>query len=188
VLVAFHRDRYFRPGEFLGQRSGAGGLRRGEGEGIAWGRRTEAGSDMEGMTFRCNICDAQNALKTGGFLRDEPSCRGCGSSARLRAMMNALSMELFGVAVALSDFPVLKSVRGLGLSDNRECAAVLALKFDYRNTFYHQEPHLDVSEITSSEHGLYDFVLAGEVFEHVPPPVQNSLSGIFALLKPGGSW
>jgi SAM-dependent methyltransferase len=141
---------------------------------------------MAGMTFRCNICDAQNTLKAGGFLRDEPSCNGCGSSARLRAMMNALSIQLFGVSVALSDFPVLKSVRGLGLSDNRECADVLAVKFDYRNTFYHQQPHLDIAAIPSTEQGVYDFVLAGEVFEHVSPPVLNSLSGTCTLLKPGG--
>ena len=100
--------------------------------------------------------------------------------------MHALSLELFGVPVALADFPVLKSVRGLGLSDNRECASLLATRFDYRNTFYHQEPCLDIAQAPSNEQGTYDFVLAGEVFEHVPPPVQNAFKNVYGLLKPGG--
>ena len=138
------------------------------------------------MTFQCNICNFQNTLAPAGFKRDEPSCKGCGSSIRLRALMHALSIQLFGVPVALADFPVLKSIRGLGLSDERASAALLAAKFDYRNTFYHQEPHLDLTKPPSNESGIYDFILAGEIFEHVPPPVQNALDGISALLKPSG--
>jgi hypothetical protein len=100
--------------------------------------------------------------------------------------MHALSIQLFGVPVALADFPVLKSIRGLGFSDERVCAAILAAKFDYRNTFYHQEPRFDVTKPPSNESGVYDFILAGEILEHVPPPLQNAFGGIFALLKPGG--
>jgi hypothetical protein len=119
--------------------------------------------------------------------RDAPSCDGCGSSTRLRAMMNALSVELFGLPLLLADFPVLKSIRGLGLSDNRECATVWADKFDYRNTFYHQEPRLDVTRAGSDEdHGAYDFILAGEIFEHVPPSVDDTLTNVRSLLKPDG--
>jgi hypothetical protein len=101
-------------------------------------------------------------------------------------MMHTLSMELFGAPLALADFPVLKSVRGLGLSDNRKCASMLEVKFDYRNTFYHQEPRFDVTKAPSNEQDTYDFVLAGEIFEHVAPPIEAALANICRLLKPSG--
>ena len=60
-------------------------------------------------------------------------------------------------------------------------------KFDYHNTFYHQEPRLDVTRAGSDEdHGAYDFILAGEIFEHVPPSVDDTLTNVRSLLKPDG--
>jgi hypothetical protein len=44
----------------------------------------------------------------------------------------ALSREIFGVELALSDFPMLKGVRGMQHGDPPELAQRLAEKFDYQ--------------------------------------------------------
>jgi SAM-dependent methyltransferase len=72
------------------------------------------------------------------------------------------------------------------MSDNQGCAALLAEKFDYRNTFYHLQPRFDATRPDPAEQGLYDFVLAGDVFEHVAPPVEVAFQSTVELLKPGG--
>ena len=138
------------------------------------------------MTFECNLCGAENEMPQGGFARDAASCAKCSSTVRLRALFRALSIELFNAPLSLPDFPTVKAIRGLGMSDNQGCAALLAVKFDYRNTFYHQEPRFDASQSDPAEQGLYDFVLAGDVFEHVAPPVEAAFRSAFELLKPGG--
>jgi SAM-dependent methyltransferase len=138
------------------------------------------------VTFRCNVCGAENEMREGGFARDEPSCAECDSSVRLRALLRALSVELFNTPLELPCFPTVKSIRCLGMSDNGKCASLLAAKFDYRNTFYHQEPRFDAGKPAAAERGLYDFVLASDIFEHVAPPVEQSLRNVIELLKPDG--
>ena len=138
------------------------------------------------MTFECNICGAPNDMPAEALAREAASCSHCNSTVRLRAHLRALSVELFNAELKLPDFPVIKSIRGLGMSDNQACAAVLAEKFDYRNTYYHQPPSFDTTRPASAESGLYDFVLAGEVFEHVTPPVESAFRTTLDLLKPNG--
>ncbi|MGO9273779.1 MAG: methyltransferase domain-containing protein [Terriglobia bacterium] len=95
-------------------------------------------------------------------------------------------MEIFGVPLALPDFPVVKSVRGFGMSDDLPCASVLASKLDYRNTFYHDCPRFDIQEAGEADHGGYDFIISGDVFEHVEGPPETAFRNAFALLKPHG--
>jgi len=90
--------------------------------------------------------------------------------------MALLSREIVGVELALPDFPVLKGVRGLGMSDPEELAKRLAEKFDYTNTFYHQEPRLDIVNPAQEQLRRYDFILSSEVLEHVPQPVEHDLA------------
>jgi SAM-dependent methyltransferase len=137
------------------------------------------------MQFQCNICDAVNEVRAEGFGRDDASCSGCSSTVRLRALLHALSMEIFGIPLALSRFPPMKSIRGLGMADQLECAALLESRFDYRNTYYHDAPRFDISE-PPAERGIFDFILAGDIFEHVLPPARQSLANACALLKPHG--
>jgi SAM-dependent methyltransferase len=99
--------------------------------------------------------------------------------------VQALSMELFRVNLALPDFPRLKSIRGIGTSDSSQYANRLAEKFDYRNTFYDREPRFDIAQPVEEE-PRYDFLISSEVFEHVPPPVEQAFANAFRLLKPGG--
>jgi hypothetical protein len=44
---------------------------------------------------------------------------------RLRALLQALSVEIFGMPLALADFPPMKLIRGLGMTDQMECASLL---------------------------------------------------------------
>ncbi len=136
-------------------------------------------------TFRCNVCDAENDWDGGLLRRDDSSCSQCGSTVRLRALLYAFSMELLGAPVSIPQLPSMKTIRGLGMSDTPECAGLLAGKFDYRNTFYHQGPKLDIAAPVD-EPGTYDFVLSGDVFEHVAPPIEQAFANVVALLKPNG--
>ena len=95
-------------------------------------------------------------------------------------------MELFGRNLVLADFPRLKSVRGIGMSDKSCYASILQEKFDYRNTFYDREPRFDFSQPHIDLYGTLDFVLSGDVLEHVAPPVETTLTEILGLLKPHG--
>ena len=137
-------------------------------------------------SFTCNVCSARNPLTSRPFQREEPSCSGCGSSVRVRGLLHALSTELLGTSLALQDFPRVRSISGLGLSDASFYAERLREKLDYRNTFYDRQPRLDLLNIPAGDVGRYDFVLASEVFEHVPAPVERAFSSALKLLKPNG--
>jgi SAM-dependent methyltransferase len=136
--------------------------------------------------FTCNICGKPNGAARADFAREDVSCVWCGSSVRTRGLLHVLSTEIFGVSLTLPEFPRVKSVRGLGLSDSAQYADQLALKFDYRNTFLDREPQLDLVNPPVRELGMYDFIVSSEVFEHVAPPAARAVENAFRLLKPEG--
>ena len=88
--------------------------------------------------------------------------------------------------MAVPDFPYRPDLVGIGLSDWAGYAAGLAARLSYTNTFYHQEPLLDIVDPPRERWGRCDFLISTDVFEHVPPPVERAFTGSFALLKPGG--
>jgi SAM-dependent methyltransferase len=99
-----------------------------------------------------------------------------------------LSLALFGQAIPLNQFEARKDLRGVGFSDWEGYARRLDLLFCYENTFLHQEPFLDLCRPLHREHiEQYDFVVCSDVLEHVPRPVDASVSNLRKLLKPGGS-
>ncbi len=104
----------------------------------------------------------------------------------MRGVVHHLSLGLFGQSIPLPEFPIRPDIVGVGLSDWLGYAANLALKLSYTNTFYHQEPYLDIVDPPADQRGRYDFLISTDVFEHVPPPVFRAFEGSFALLKPGG--
>ena len=138
------------------------------------------------MTFTCNVCGNRNEWSGGSLDREQPSCARCKSNVRMRAVVHALSQELFGVSLRLTDFPLIKSLRGIGLSDANQYAERLAERFDYRNTFFDREPRLDITNPGPEHIGQYDFLIASEVFEHVAPPVERAFEAAHRLLKPSG--
>lgn len=133
---------------------------------------------------RCNICRAQ--LRPVSADRELVNCPDCGSNGRMRALIALLSREIFGVVIALPDFPPMKSVRGIGMSDAPELAQRMAEKFDYVNTFYDRPPYFDVTSAAApdDDRGHYDFILSAEVMEHVAPPVEDAFASLASALKP----
>jgi SAM-dependent methyltransferase len=95
-------------------------------------------------------------------------------------------MELFGKAMSLPDFPYRPDILGVGLSDVDIYAVPLAAKLGYINTFYHQEPRLDIMAISDELRSRFDFVISSDVFEHVAPPIHRAFQNTRALLRPGG--
>jgi SAM-dependent methyltransferase len=136
--------------------------------------------------FLCNICGTQCERPPEGISREGASCLACRSSARVRAVVALLSRELLGAPMTLPEFPVLKGIRGIGMSDSPELAEKLARKLDYTNTFYHQAPRLDAVDPDPNDFGRYDFILSSEVMEHVPPPAEAAFANLFRLLKKDG--
>lgn len=143
-------------------------------------------STTEAIQFQCNICDAPNRCPRSQLGREIPSCQGCKSTVRGRALMRMLSREIFGIDLRLPDFPVLKGIRGLGMSDSLDYANRLTEKFDYRNTYYDREPKFDITQPDERELGSYDFIISSEVLEHVVAPVENAFLNLRRLLKPNG--
>jgi SAM-dependent methyltransferase len=140
------------------------------------------------LQFICNVCGEPRQAEEERLLdpAQPPSCDGCGSNVRARAIVHLFSLEFFGTSLPLPDFPRLESLRGMGLSDWAGYADRFEDLFSYHNTYYHLEPKFDIAEEHPQEHGRYDFVIASEVFEHVRPPVERALAEARRLLAPGG--
>jgi len=138
------------------------------------------------MEFLCNICGHPNRSSQQQMDRERPSCQHCGSNVRTRGLVHALAMELFGEPITLPEFPILKSMRALGMSDSHYYAEWLARRFDYRNTFFDRPPRFDITNPPQDELGKYDFLISSEVFEHVSPPVDAAFGNAFRLLKRAG--
>lgn len=138
------------------------------------------------IRFTCNICNQPQECSEELFARETESCSSCGSTVRFRALVHLLSVELLGLDLTLAEFPKLKTIRGLGLSDWEGYAELLAEKFDYTNTFRSADPQFDITKPHPTHHGQYDFIIAAEVFEHIEPPVERALSEACRLLKPHG--
>lgn len=139
---------------------------------------------MQGMVaFTCNVCGAHNRVEQ--FATEPASC-ACGSNVRVRALVHLLSMELFGRSLPLADFPKIRAIRGLGMTDKPGYAEILAEKFTYTNTHYDRPPRFDLQESHAELAGAFDFILAADVLEHVAPPVERALAEACRLLKPRG--
>src|SRR5687767_5846215 len=109
--------------------------------------------------FRCNICGTKNRSEVQLPEREEGLCSSCNSNIRLRSVVLALSRALFDCEMPLVDFPTLKFVRGLGVSDSQIYARRLERLFTYSNTYFHREPHFDIARSDAAELGQFDFVI-----------------------------
>jgi len=139
------------------------------------------------LVFQCNVCSAKCALPLGALEREAGHCGGCDSNMRFRSLVHHLSSGLFGESLAILDFPLAaQRLSGIGMSDAPRLAAPLGRHLKYRNTFYHQEPRLDIHAPSAEHIGAYDFVISSDVFEHVDPPVEKAFVNLRRLLKPGG--
>lgn len=139
------------------------------------------------ITFTCNVCAEQVSAPRDIVTREKASCPHCQSSVRTRSIPYLLSLALYDRAMPTCEFPVDRKISGLGLSDSLAYSKRLEDKFNYQNTYYHQEPFLDITSPPLLLRGMCDFLISSEVFEHVHPPVEAAFNGAFFLLKPGGT-
>ena len=139
------------------------------------------------VEYRCNICGCKNRLEKRLFNRELAACQKCGANARFRGIIHTLG-NLLGEDenTPLQEWPIRKSIVGVGMSDWTGYANLLKKKFSYKNTFFDQEPKLDIINLTEKHLGKYDFVISTEVFEHILPPLQKAFDNLFHLLKLGG--
>lgn len=146
-------------------------------------------SPVETIDFVCNICGQQNLDRPLMHVqnREFQSCVHCRSSLRMRSVIYALSMELYGRALPLPDFPPDKTVTGLGMSDWEGYANNLTRLFSYTNTFYHTEPRLDITDISQDMTGKHKFLISSDVFEHIPVfAIDAAFANSRKLLQDGG--
>ena len=80
------------------------------------------------LCFECNICGKHCLVAAAELQREIASCKACGSTPRARAIIRALSLELFGQNLVLPDFPVSRGISGLGMTDWEGYAVRLAEK------------------------------------------------------------
>ncbi len=141
----------------------------------------------EVVAFTCNICGHASQQVAGAFHREGPNCDGCGSTPRFRGIIHALSMALMKSSLPLSQFTPDRFIKGIGMSEWEVYAKVLQEKYDFTNTFFHQEPFLDItSESDWKNFENSDFLICTEVFEHVLQPLDIGFKNMRKMLKTGG--
>lgn len=140
---------------------------------------------MISQKFVCNICGSTSQFFPVGDWRESPSCTQCGSSVRLRSIIHCLTLAIFKKSLNLQEIEKTELV-GIGLSDWCGYADILEKKFNYKNTFYHKAPFLDITNPELEYYDKADFVISSEVFEHVPRPVENAFLGVKKILKENG--
>ncbi len=135
--------------------------------------------------FRCTVCGSE--VRHDGVMPATRSCPTCLSNTRSRAIVAALARLVHGRVAPIPDLPPRPDVRVLGISDWPRYARELAGAFDYVNTSIDAEPRLDLTE--PPPHDLrerFDVVIAGDVLEHVAPPLDRAIEHLHQLIRPGG--
>ncbi|MCL2308695.1 MAG: class I SAM-dependent methyltransferase [Proteobacteria bacterium] len=118
--------------------------------------------------------------------REVVSCP-CGATLRFRSVVSALTERLLGDgSLLLNRMPPQKQFIGFGMSDAAVYGNLLEQTFSYTNTYYHKEPHLDITDPPAALLGKHDFIISSDVMEHVARPVDNAFRHLAELLKPGG--
>jgi len=119
--------------------------------------------------------------------RESMQCDRCGSTWRARAMVLGVLQSLGHLNTTLSDVQEDWSIRGLGTSDDIKIAKKLGNKFDYVNTYYHKGPKLDLTDVDPQWRENARFVICSDVLEHIPPPTNIALEGLYSLVALGGA-
>ena len=135
--------------------------------------------------YQCNICGHANAAPAAEDGRR--LCAGCGASLRFRTIAHVVTTRVLGSDLPLHRLEGRWPLRGFGLSDFHGYASRLRALCDYRNTFFHADPRIDICHPPAEETAANDFVISSDVFEHTPPPAAQAFVGAARVLKPGGT-
>lgn len=143
-------------------------------------------SDAHRISFTCNICGQKNSKQRDRFHREIVDCEGCGSTPRFRGLALAISRRLCGEKHTFGQLLPRNDLRGISMSDWPPLVDALGAKFHHTNTYYHQEPLLDIMSCSALPYGNLDYVICSEVFEHVVPPLEQGFSNLRRLLSKNG--
>lgn len=135
----------------------------------------------------CPLCATPYSYPENAQTRGLKLCPGCGATGRSAAIVHYVCRAIYG-----NDTPLLKqrkrrSARVIGLSDSQVYAKPFSKYFNYTNTYYHQDPKLDIRDPAPQYRNCADVVINSEVFEHVIGDTQSAFDGALKLLKPGGT-
>lgn len=128
----------------------------------------------------CNVCCYTGAFLHPDLGREGSLCPNCSTSSRSRALVYALG-TCVGLAGPLAAWPARRDLRVLEASGRGAYPVFLASAFCYISGEY---PSLDLEKLPYVEDS-FDFVLAGDVFEHVRDDVR-AFREVYRALKPGG--
>jgi hypothetical protein len=138
--------------------------------------------------FICNLCGQQTELAAHDtFEREAGSCLHCHSFVRLRGMTHLMSMVLHAKSLAVADWPEVPGLTVIGVSEWAGYTAPYSKKFNYTNTQFHEPPFLDIKTPGPDYLASADIVSCSEVLEHVTAPVADAITGLYNILKPGGT-
>lgn len=154
--------------------------------GMMWALKRVSTASGDLIRFQCNVCGSHTSFPTHELSREVWSCWRCASTVRFRSVIHSLSVELFGRSMPICEFPYRPEIKGIGLSDWEGYADRLPAKIGYVNTFYHQEPFLDITAVDPARSEEYDFIISTDVYEHICPPISRAFENAYRLLKPGG--
>lgn len=111
-----------------------------------------------------------------------------GFNCRFRAMCYVFCKIFYGECKIMCNLEKNKNLKGIGMSDSG-WAKLFEDKFNYKNTYYHTSPYLDIYD---NEHvknySDLDFIISSDVFEHIYPfpSIQIAFDNLFRMLKCGG--
>jgi SAM-dependent methyltransferase len=138
-------------------------------------------------TYICNICGAMNTNGGIQIHRELVPCAGCGSNARFRAIVLTLSYGLTGKFHCLNAVKPDKTISGFGCSDSEVYASRLRRLFNYKNTFLHGDPPVDITNrSTLGNFGNSSFIICSDVIEHTFEPPAVALRNLYDTLAPNG--
>ncbi len=134
------------------------------------------------IQWTCNFCGQDNRNDIAYFHRELGLCPTCGSNVRFRAIWHLIDRYILRVSGN-----TLQEIEGIGLSDADLYANKLSVILNYRNTFFHQAPFLDITDaVSAAKYKNLDFVICSDVLEHVDAPVDDAFKNLGVMLKKGG--
>lgn len=134
----------------------------------------------------CSICAGIFPIDTCGNFREGKLCYHCGASGRSQAIAYCLTHYVFKQNAALNNITNQNKIKIVGLSDGPAYAKTLAKKCNYKNTYYHTKPFLDITNPTKEYLGIFDALISADVFEHVLAAPSHAFKGAYDILKAGG--
>ena len=113
--------------------------------------------------YTCNITGNKFILNDDE--KDREGAVRFNFNSRFRAICYVFTHLFFGECKIFSLLPVNKKIKGIGMSDS-SWSLLFAEKFNYVNTFYHQNPYLNIyNNEDVSRYTNLDFIISSDVFD-----------------------